>query len=181
MTPVNLAKQSKKRPALSQAAFAHNFPQVLCFDCRRQRAGKLVHRRTLRNVLGSGLLESQASPLHKRHPPVDHIVAEAVDAQGVLSSQHLPRPDRVQDAQLILGEAFGVDDGFLFDLLFRLRFSESGRGFDVVGEHGGFHFLQDCFMFIRGVVFECVEAEFNCFGDLFLAELAAHIRCSLDD
>lgn len=42
-------------------------------------------------------------------------------------------------------------------------------------------FFQNYFMFFRGMVFECVETEIDCIGDLFLAELAAHIRCSLDD
>lgn len=35
-------------------------------------------------------------------------------------------------------------------------------------------------MFFRGMVSECVETEVDCLVDLFLAELASHIGCSLD-
>ena len=112
---------------------------------------------------------------------MDSIVGEVVNAQSVLSSQHLPGADGVQDAYFIWREAFGIDQSFLFNLRISLRLSKIGGGFDVLDKHGGFHFLHNRGLFLWGVVFERVETEVHCVGDLFLAELAAHIGRTLDD
>ena len=69
----------------------------------------------------------------------------------------------------------------MFDLRFSLGGGEFGGGYRIVGEHGSFDFLQDCFVLVRGVVFERIKAEVDGVIDLFLTELAGYIRCSLDD
>lgn len=112
---------------------------------------------------------------------MDRIVGEVFNAQCVFSSQHLPRADGVEDFYLVRRETFGVDQGFLFNLGVGLRLGEVGGGFDVLDEHGGFHFLHDGGLFVWGVVFECVETEVYGLGDFLLAELAAYIGCTLDD
>ena len=160
---------------------AAHFPRALRRNCRRSSGGKVVHRRTLGRRLGRDLEEAQAPPLDERQIPIDSVAAEAVDAQGILPAQHLPGADGFQDAQLVRREALRVDDGLLLDLRFGLGRGERGGGFGVVGEHGGLHLLEDRFVFVRGVVFERVEAEVDGVVDLFLAELAADIGCALDD
>ena len=147
------------------------------FDRRGRYIGNIVHG--LETHCGSSYAETQAFCLDDRYPLVDAVVAEAVSAQRILSSEHLSGADGSQDLQLIEQEALWVDDGLVFDLRFGLGDGEGAFG--AVGEHGSVHLLHDRFAFFRGVVFECVEAEFHGVVDLFLAELAALIRSSLDE
>ncbi len=57
----------------------------------------------------------------------------------------------------------------------------AARGGGLGGQHGGFDLLHDGGLAVRRVLFEGVEAEFDGFGDFFLAEFGADVGGALDD
>lgn len=83
-------------------------------------------------------------------PPIDSVAGEAVNAQSILSTQHLPAANSFQDAQLIRRETLRVNYSLLFDLRFSLGSRESGRGFGIVGERGSFLFFSGLLHVFQG-------------------------------
>ncbi len=130
---------------------------------------------------------------------MDGIIGEIINAKRILPPEHLPRADRVEDLELVGREAFGVDEGLAFDLGLGGGLGVGGgglggldggggdggegglRGGGLGGQHGGFDLLHDGGLAVGRVLLEGVEAEFDGFGDFFLAEFGADVGGALDD
>ena len=109
--------------------------------------------------------QSQTAPLQVRCKTINSIRAKMVKVKGILKSEHLPRPDGIQDLQLIFSKLLSK----FLQVFLVLRDGGGGSATDCRD------FFENLLALFRQRRFERIETEIHCLGNAFVGELTAHI------